>query len=390
MSAPNARGVKNARGDEPARRRATLRDAARRLLGTSRARATAWGVLFAALLLLPLPLRGAEATEPALGVVDLHVDLPYRHFFKKRPFSSGLGEFVADHLKAAGVVGVVLPLYVPEWASPEGPRNVDLENSYAAVYQAILDTPPYSLPGCGVHGAGPGAPREVQTWLAFEGAAPLEAGDRASAEQSVSRWMLRGVRSFGLVHSRHNVLASSSGQQLASGQGGLTPRGRELVLAIARQRGLIDISHASDETVDDVVKLAEPFGARVIATHSNARALANHPRNLSDRHLRAIARTGGVIGVNFHQGFLSATGQASLRHVVEQVRYMLRVAGPDHVALGSDYEGGIRPVPELADASRYRVLAAALEKSGVERAVVRKVFSENALRVLCPSKWAER
>ncbi len=336
--------------------------------------------------LVELPLRGAEAEERPLGVIDLHVDLPYRSFFKKQPFETGLGEFSADRLKAAGVVGVVLPLYVPEWASPEGPRAVDLEDSYKAVFQSIVDTPPYSLPGCGVNRAGRSGAREVETWLAFEGAAPLEAGDRASAERSVDEWMLRGVRSFGLVHSRHNSLASSSGQPLTAKQGGLTARGFELARAIQKRGGVIDVSHSSDETVDDVVRLAEASGSVVIATHSNARALANHPRNLSDRHLAAIARTGGVIGVNFHQGFLSATGTATLQNVVEQVRHMVRVAGVDHVALGSDYEGGIRPVPELRDASRYQVLAQALEKRGLERAAVRKIFAENALRVLCATQ----
>jgi membrane dipeptidase len=336
--------------------------------------------------LLELPLRGAEAEERPLGVIDLHVDLPYRSFFKKQPFQTGLGEFSADRLKAAGVVGVVLPLYVPEWASPEGPRAVDLEDSYKAVFEGILDTPPYALPGCGVKQAGRSGARDVETWLAFEGAAPLEASDGASAERSVDEWMLRGVRSFGLVHSRHNSLASSSGQPLSAKQGGLTARGFELARAIQKRGGVIDVSHSSDATVDDVVRLAEASGSVVIATHSNARALANHPRNLSDKHLAAIARTGGIIGVNFHQGFLSATGTATLQNVVEQVRHMVRVAGVDHVALGSDYEGGIRPVPELRDASRYQVLARALEQSGLERAAVRKIFAENALRVLCTTK----
>jgi membrane dipeptidase len=343
-------------------------------------------VLAGVLALLELPLRGARATERPIPVVDLHIDLPYRHLFKNKPFSEGLGEFVADRLVAAGVVGVVLPLYVPEWASPTGPRAVDLEDSYHAVFDSVVETPPYSLPGCGIHRAGLDGARPVETWLAFEGAGPLDADDRDAAERSVEDWMLRGVRSFGLVHSEHNVLASSSGQPLALDQGGLTPRGVELTRAIQRQGGIVDVSHASDSTIDDVLRLATESHAVVIATHSNARALANVPRNLTDKHLAGIARTGGVIGVNFHQGFLSSSGNASLADVVKQVRYMVKVAGVDHVAIGSDYEGGIRPVPELSDASRYQVLAQALVESGLSRAAVRKIFAQNAQRVLCPAK----
>ncbi len=346
-------------------------------------RARSFCVLACAALLAWLPVRGVEATERPVPVIDLHIDISYRSFFKKKPFKEGLGEFRADRLEKAGVVGVVLPLFVPDWASPTGPRGVDLEGSYAAVFGSILETPPYSLPGCDIHHAGSDAGRSVETWLAFEGAAPLEADDRASAERSVASWQLRGVRSFGLVHSDHNVLASSSGKPLTSGLGGLTPRGIELTRAIQRAGGVVDVSHSSDATVDDVLRLASESGAVVIATHSNARALANHPRNLKDAHLAAIARTGGVIGVNFHQGFLSASGTASLSDVVAQVRHMVKVAGVDHVALGSDYEGGIRAVPELADASRYQVLARALVESGLDRAAVRKIFAENARRVLC-------
>ncbi len=320
------------------------------------------------------------------AVVDLHVDLPYRHGYKGKPFASGLGEFVANHLEAAGVVGVVFPLYVPDWASPEGPRPVDLEDSYARVFGQILETPPYALPGCGIRRAGGPEPRGVQTFLAFEGAAPVE-----PTSEAVDGWMLRGVRSWGLVHSKHNALATSSGES-ARGDLGLTVRGRKLARTILASGGTIDVSHASDRAVRDVLELSAEFAAPVVATHSNARKLAPHPRNLTDDQLRAIGRSGGVVGINFHQTFLAPrTRKAGLSQVVEQVRHVARVAGSEHVAIGSDYEGGIHPVPELADASRYQRLAEALLDAGMTRAEVRGVMGENALRVLCrPPQRARR
>jgi membrane dipeptidase len=132
--------------------------------------------------------------------------------------------------------------------------------------------------------------------------------------------------------------------------------------------------------------LAEAQGARglVIATHSNARALADHPRNLKDDHLRRLGALGGVVGVNFHGRFLRPKdGRGRLSDVVEQVRYISRVAGPGAVAIGSDFEGGIRPPVELRGASAYPELARALKATGVSRAQVQAAFFDNAWRVLC-------
>src|SRR5690606_16110384 len=166
---------------------------------------------------------------------------------------------------------------------------------------------------------------------------------------------------------------------------GLTPKGREVVEKIQGLGGLVDVSHASDAATDEILDRAASERAIVIATHSNARALAAHPRNLTDAQIRAIGESGGVIGVNFHQPFLSGSGRASLKNVVDQVLHLKRVAGVEHVALGSDFEGGIRPVAELADASRYQTLAQALLEAGLSRQEVRQVMGENALRVLCGS-----
>lgn len=329
-----------------------------------------------------LPWRGALAGERPFAVVDLHVDLPYRHVYKGMPFAEGLGEFRAEELEAAGLVGVLFPLFVPAWASAGGPRGEDYERTYGVVFERIVETPPYSLPGCGVRRAGPGAIRPIQSWLAFEGAAHLEptSGD-------VGTWMMRGVRSFGLVHTTHNALATSSGEPVGA-RGGLSERGRRLLAVLQDLGGVIDVSHASDEATDEILRSAEAASAVVIATHSNARARAAHPRNLTDDQIRAIARTGGVVGINFHQPFLAGKGRAGLRHVVEHVRHVIRVAGVDHVAVGSDFEGGIRPVPELRSAARYQVLAKALLDAGLNRDDVQKVLADNALRVLCRADGA--
>lgn len=331
------------------------------------------GAVLPALLLASLvqyPAAGAEARAPTPRVVDLHVDLSYRVNFRHGTLAGGSGQMRARWLARAGVEGVVLPLFVPRSVSPEGPRPEDLERSYARMASLIPVTPPYAMPGCTEK------EHSVRTWLSFEGAAPL-----LREPDSVARWVARGARIFGLVHTTDNELAGSSGGPL---RGGLTDAGRALVRRIGEAGGIIDVSHASDAATDEILKLGTELGVRVVATHSNARAVTPHPRNLTDDQIRAVARTGGVVGINFHSRFLVERGRARLADVVRHVQHVLGVAGPEHVAIGSDFEGDILPPEELSDVRGFPRLAEALQASGVSRADVARIFGENALRLLCP------
>ena len=323
-------------------------------------------------LLMPLPLSGVEADEQSPGVVDLHVDLPYRVNYKGAALGRGTGQYPADALNAARVLGVVLPLYIPRDASPSGPRAEDLDQSARRVLELLPKTPPYALPGC-TRSAG-----RVRTWLAFEGAAPL-----AGQPDAVSQWIRRGVRLFGLVHTYDNALATSSGRPTPAPYG-LTDAGREVVRRVHEGGGVLDVSHASDEATNEMIALARAAGRPIVASHSNARALAPHPRNLTDEQIRGIAETGGVIGVNFHSSFLVARGRAGIHDVVRHVRYLMKVAGEDHVAIGSDFEGGILPPKKLANVRGFATLARELRHAGLARETLSKVFHRNALGVLCP------
>lgn len=327
-------------------------------------------------LLVRLPAHGAEIVDVP-PVIDLHVDLSYKVNFKGADFKRGSGQFVAAKLKAAGVSGVVLPLYIPRDASPEGPRTADLERSLSRLLTLIPDSPPYALPGCEKKD------RAVRTWFAFEGAAPLAADSGA-----VDGWIKRGVRLFGLVHTYDNALATSSG---AGGDGsrGLTDAGRAVARRVHEQGGVLDVSHASDAATDEMIALAMKSRVPIVATHSNARALAPHPRNLTDDQIRRIGETGGVIGVNFHSRFLVAKGRARLSDVVAHIRHIADVAGVDHVAIGSDFEGDILPPPELRDVSGFPRLARALAAAGMRAGDIEKVFGGNAERVLCGVRMSD-
>lgn len=331
-----------------------------------------WCAVGALALLCPPSLSAGPARVP---IIDLHVDLSYQHNYQGKPFTHATGEFQAGELVRAGVQGVVLPLYVPNDVSPSGPRLEDLEHSYATVFGALLKTPPYSVPGCHLK------PGKVSTWFAFEGAAPL-----ASAPDQLAAWVARGVRLFGLVHSHDNSLAGSSGEP-NSRQVGLTPLGRDLAMRIVALGGVLDVSHASDRSTDQLIELAKQAGVPAVASHSNARTLAPHPRNLTDAQIRAIASTGGVVGLNLHQRFLAARGStADLTDLIRQVRHIQRLVGTEHLALGTDYEGGIRPVPGLENVTELQSLAQALRTEGLSEHEISQIFYKNALRVLCPRR----
>jgi membrane dipeptidase len=328
--------------------------------------------LFGAVSASSASSAASASGEAAYPVVDLHVDLPYQLGYHAKPLREGSGQASLAELRAGAVAGVVLPLFVPHAVSPTGPRKRDLEDSYLRVLAELFDGNGLALPGCG-DSAG------VHTWLSFEGAGPL-----ADAPDSLDAWVARGVRIVGLVHTEHNALASSSGDAHPVDYG-LTEAGKTLVRRAHALGVAVDVSHASDRAVADVLALAHATGGVVIATHSNARVLCNHPRNLTDEQLRGIAATGGVVGLNFHSAFVARGRPATLADVVRQALHLVKVAGVDHVAIGADFEGGIRPARGVEDASHFPDLARALRGAGLTEAAVRRVFAENALRVLCRS-----
>jgi membrane dipeptidase len=194
-------------------------------------------------------------------------------------------------------------------------------------------------------------------------------GDRLENLDTLYR---HGVRILSLTWNGSNRLADGVG---GTEHGGLTPLGRQVLARMQHLGIVVDVSHLSEVAFWQVL---EATRGPVVATHSNAAAVHPHPRNLTDDQLQAIARRGGVVGVNFVPEFL---GGASLAHVVRHVRHMVEVMGPDHVALGSDFDGTSTTPEGLADVSHLPALTAALLRSGLRPEIVRKFLGENALRV---------
>ncbi len=231
-----------------------------------------------------------------------------------------------------------------------------------------------------------------------------------------------GMRYLTLTHSVNTAWADSSGE--APAHGGLTDFGRQVVAELNRQGVMVDISHVSDQTFDDVLKVTR---APVIASHSSMRALTSHPRNMTDDMARRLAANGGVIQINYHLEFISqqfldaekalggefseldsqvdkkcgadeACGQIEWERILPRLRaqgklpevpwtaivdhidHAVKVAGIDHVGLGSDFDGAWMP-QGLEDVSKLPKLTDALLARGYSAQDVRKILGENLLRV---------
>jgi membrane dipeptidase len=258
----------------------------------------------------------------------------------------------------------------------------------------------------------------VAVLLGVEGGAAIE-----SSLEKLRALHALGVRYLTLTHWATTEWADSSGDAddpAVAHHGGLTDFGRDVVREMNRLGMLVDVSHVADATFFDVL---ETSTAPVIASHSSMRALANHPRNLTDEMLRALARRGGVAMINFFDGFIDAQKAEVVKHtparrrelqarfprdparvnheveawwashgfprtplatLVDHIEHAMRVGGVDHVGLGSDFDG-VPPgmVPEgLEDVSGYPRITAELLRRGHSPADVRKVLGRNILRVM--------
>ena len=185
-----------------------------------------------------------------------------------------------------------------------------------------------------------------------------------------------GVRTMTLTWNNSNEWADGCGDD--GPHGGLTDRGREVVAAMEELGMVLDVSHVAATTFDDVVAAAR---TPLLASHSCARALRDHPRNLTDDQLRALAATGGVACVNFYPSFLVADGEATLDDLLDHVDRFLEHAGPDHVGLGSDFDGIPTTPRGVEDVSCLPRVTEGLLARGHDAETVAKVLGGNLLRL---------
>lgn len=358
-------------------------------------------------LSLALCTRSTGAEEAFFPVVDLHVDLPWQLHFKKKPLDLSRGQMSRAAMRAGHVEGLVLPLYVPDEIRPTGPTIEDhlamlstldrVAESDDAPFARPLALAPWTTDDERAAGLSPprapeGA-RPVATFLSFEGA-----GAFADRPERIDAFIAAGVRLVGLVHIHDNALGTSStGESQKRRRGtppsplaevGLTEKGKVLAERVYAAGALVDVSHLSDRGFDDLLPIAQRHGAPIVATHSDARTVSPAPRNLTDAQLHHIASTGGVVGLNLHAPYVAGRADADWDEILAQALHLLREAGEDHVAIGSDFEGGILAPGVMPTAAAFPELARRLAGAGVQPSVIRKMFAENARRILSPRATA--
>ncbi len=154
---------------------------------------------------------------------------------------------------------------------------------------------------------------------------------------------------------------------------GLTEKGREMVRRMEAKKMLVDLAHASPATIDDVLAMAT---RPIVVSHTGVRGTCDNQRNLSDEQLKAIAKTGGVIGIGFWD---TAVCGESAQHIARAIRYAANIVGADHVALGSDFDGAVR-VP--FDTSGEALITEALLNENFTEDEIAQIMGGNVIKVL--------
>jgi membrane dipeptidase len=203
----------------------------------------------------------------------------------------------------------------------------------------------------------------------------LEGGDCIQGDLRILRMLYElGVRAVGLTWNNGNCIADGVGEKQDRG---LTAFGRQLIHEMNRLGMIVDVSHLGERGFWDVM---EETKAPVVASHSNAKAVYAHRRNLTDEQIRAIARSGGLVGVTFVPYFV-ADGDVSIRELMRHIDHMLQTAGEDAVGFGSDFDGIERTMVDLRNGSDYPRLVEALYHRYGER-ITKKLMGDNWLRVV--------
>lgn len=351
-------------------------------------------------------------------IVDGHIDTPQRMLDMRSDISARLpdGHIDVPRMQQGGLTAAFFSIWVDARYGP----GTAFKRAMALMdaVRALTDSQPQVELATTAGEVRAAAERgHVAALMGVEGGHAIE--NSLAKLDSLYR---RGARYMTLTWNNGNDWAGSSTDPQRGG--GLTDFGRRVVRRMNELGMLIDVSHVSDATFRDVLATTtQP----VIASHSSCRALARHPRNLSDAQLRAIAQNGGVVGINFYPVFLDdhfrvqyeelrkrlqpeidsirvrhrgRPGEAAfavdafvgaratqldvpgIDRLMDHVDHAVQVMGVDHVGLGSDFDGiSVLPAP-MKDATSLPLVVAALRDRGYSDSDVRKILGENFLRLL--------
>ncbi len=345
-------------------------------------------------------------------VLDTHVDVTPKLQRPDWRFTEEHSEGHIDlpRIKKGGLDALFFSIYMP--GTVTGPKAVfDSIERIAAVHKLTKDLPE-AVTLC----TRADQVRRAHQQGKIAALMGMEGGHMINNSLPVLRMYAElGVCYLTLTHGVNTDWADSSGDEPK--HNGLTDFGKAVVRELNRLGVIVDISHVSDKTFWDVIEVSR---APMIASHSSCRALAEHPRNMTDEMIKALAARGGVIQINFLDGFTdrelaayyvkvwprlrALTGQfsgeqsrekiwdqltqefgprpkASWKRIVDHIDHAVKLVGTDHVGLGSDFDGGSMP-EGMEDVTHLPKITEALLRKGYSESDIRKILGENTLRVL--------
>jgi membrane dipeptidase len=364
-------------------------------------------------------LTRARALLDKVPLIDGHNDLPWT---LREAFGSDLSKVDLQkpgatvdtdipRLREGRVSGQFWSVFIPSGMS--NPARTQLEQIELArrMIDAYPDTFLFATGAADVARAR--REKKIASFLGMENGQAIE-----NSLGTLRACFALGVRYMTLTHGKNNDWADSATDTPA--HGGLTPFGREVVREMNRLGMLVDISHVSPDVMRQALDVSE---APVIFSHSSARALVDHPRNVPDDVLARMAKNGGVVNVTFIPFFVSAEAAtwakglegsmfsaksgaemeklqkdyvavhgapptATLAQVADHIDHIARVAGHDHVGIGSDFYGSTDEPKGLEDVSRFPDLFAELIRRGWSDRDLEKLAGGNMLRVLAAAEAA--
>ena len=359
---------------------------------------------------------GVRQIESRIIGVDGHNDSVQRILYQNADLGKRLPDGAIDlpRLQEGGVRVPFFALWVPTYykGSEAVRRTLDLRDAF----ERLLDEHPEEIELATSR-------RDIDRILGEHKIAAIltvEGGHQIADDLAVLRMYRRmGILSMTLTHFRSNNWADSSTGKPE--HNGLTEFGKQVVREMNRIGMIVDVSHVSDKTFYDTLAVTTK---PVIASHSSCRSISDVPRNMTDDMLRALARNGGVVGVNFAASFLNPQDAEELRRAVAQenalepnltgaeldefarkealasgdwhtrvghatvedaancIDHIVQVAGIDHVGIGSDYDGTSTLPRGLEDVSKMPNLTSALLKRGYREEDIEKIMGGNFLRVI--------
>jgi membrane dipeptidase len=318
-----------------------------------------------------------------LLTIDTHVDIPWPE--GPSPFEDGPRCVDLPKLRAGRIAAVCFAAYIPQ-----GPRDAAGNAAATARARDMLAAIAAMAPADGSGGRLATSADAIEAAFAAGAPAIVPAIENGYALADnialLDEFHRAGVRYITLTHNGHNALADAAIPRRDLGDaetehGGLSALGREAIARMNELGMLVDISHAAKSTMLQAISASR---APILATHSSVRTLCDHPRNLDDEQLDALAAAGGLIQITIVSNFLRPKARAAdltVADIADHIDYAVRRIGLDHVGIGTDFDGG-GGVKGFMNAAQAPNLTAELIARGYDRQALTQIWGGNFLRVM--------